>query len=63
MRFLFDFSSYLTMIRLAWNEKIPRARYRYLAVLLLATPIVSTLHAICFCLDGILYPSMQKQIA
>ena len=60
MRFLFDFSNYFKMIRLAWNEKIPRARYRYLAVLLLATPVVSTFHAICFFLDGLLFPAMRR---
>jgi len=60
MRFLFDFSNYFKMIGLAWNEKIPRARYYYLAVLLIGVPIVSTFHAICFFLDGIFYPGLLK---
>ena len=34
MLFYFDFANYFKMIRLAWNEKVPKARYYYLAVLL-----------------------------
>ncbi len=40
MFFLFDFGNYFKMIGLAWNEKVPKARYCYLSVLLLAVPIV-----------------------
>ena len=39
MFFLFDFANYFKMIRLAWNEKVPRARYRYLAVLLIGVAV------------------------
>lgn len=60
MRFHFNFRTYFTMVRLAWGEKNPQARYYYLAVLLLAVPVVSTFHAICFFLDGILFPGMLK---
>lgn len=60
MFFLFDFGNYWKMIQLAWNEKVPKARYRYLAVLLIAVPIVSTFHAICFLLDGLFYPDLRK---
>jgi hypothetical protein len=48
------------MIRLAWGEKSPRARYYYLAVLCLAVPLVATFHAICFALDWILFPGLRK---
>ena len=41
MFFLFDFANYFKMIGLAWNEKVPKARYRYLAVLLIGVPITS----------------------
>ena len=58
--FFFDFANYFKMIRLAWNEKVPKARHYYLAVLLLAVPIVSTFHAICFSLDRIFYPDLRK---
>jgi len=60
MRFLFDFSNYAIMLRLAWNEKVPRARFYYLAVLLIGVPIISTFHAICFFLDGIVFPDLRK---
>jgi hypothetical protein len=60
MFFLFDFGNYFKMIRLAWNEKVPRARYYYLAVLLVGVPITSSFHAICFLLDWILFPDLKK---
>ena len=60
MFFYFDFGNYFKMIRLAWREKVPKARYYYLAVLLLWVPVVSTFHAICFALDGLLYPDLKK---
>ncbi len=60
MFFLFDFANYFKMLGLAWNEKVPKARYRYLAVLLIGVPITSTFHAICFFLDGIFYPDLRK---
>jgi hypothetical protein len=58
MIFYFDFGNYFRMVRLAWNEKVPKARYYYLAVLCVAVPIVSSFHAICFFLDGILFPGL-----
>jgi len=58
--FYFDFANYFTMIRLAWNEKVPKARHYYLAVLLLAVPVVSSFHALCFLLDRILFPDLRK---
>ncbi|MBW2267127.1 MAG: sulfotransferase [Deltaproteobacteria bacterium] len=60
MLFYFDVGNYLTMIRLAWGEKTPLARYYYLAVLCLAVPVVSTFHAICFALDWVLFPGLRK---
>jgi hypothetical protein len=56
--FFFDFSNYFKMLRLAWNEKVPKARRYYLVVLLVVVPLVSTFHAICFFLDRIVYPSL-----
>jgi len=58
--FYFDFANYFKMIRLAWNEKVPKARHYYLAVLLVAVPVVSTFHAICFFLDRIFYPDLRR---
>ena len=60
MLFLFDFSNYFKMIRLAWNEKVPRARRWYLAVLLVGVPIISTFHAICFLLDRVFCPELRN---
>ena len=60
MFFLFDFGNYAKMVRLAWNEKVPKARYYYLAVLLVAVPIISSFHAICFLLDWLLFPDLKN---
>jgi hypothetical protein len=60
MRFYFDFANYFKMIRLAWNEKSPKARSYYLAVLFLVVPAVSSFHALCFFLDGIFFPGLRK---
>ncbi len=48
------------MIGLAWREKQVAVRLYFLSVLLIAVPIVSTFHAICFFLDGILFPGLWK---
>ena len=58
MLFFFDFDNYFKMLRLAWNEKVPQARYYYLTVLCLFVPVVSSFHALCFFLDGILFPGL-----
>ncbi len=60
MQFFFDFENYFKMVRLAWNEKVRRARYYYLAVLLLCTPVIAVFHAICFFLDGLVFPALKK---
>jgi len=60
MIFHFDFANYFRMLRLAWRERNPRARRYYLLVLLVFVPLVSTFHAICFFLDGLLFPGLWK---
>lgn len=60
MWFHFDFGNYFTMVRLAWGEANPRARRSSLAVLLLAVPLVSSFHALCFFLDGLLFPALWR---
>jgi hypothetical protein len=60
MLFHFDFGNYARMLRLAWRERNPRARRYYLAVLLLAVPVVATFHALCFLLDGLLFPRLWR---
>jgi hypothetical protein len=58
--FHFDFRNYFRMLRLAWSETSPRARRATLAVLLLWIPPVATFHAVCFFLDGLLFPSLWR---
>jgi hypothetical protein len=60
MLFHFDFANWRKMIGLAWNEPNPRARRYYLAVLLLAVPVVASFHAVCFFLDGLLFPGLWR---
>ncbi len=48
------------MIRLAWNETIPQVRWYFLAVLLLWVPPVAAFHAVCFFLDGLLFPGLWR---
>jgi hypothetical protein len=59
MRFFFDFGNYFRMLRLAWNEKSPQARIYYLLVLCISVPLVSSFHALCFALDGLLFPGLR----
>jgi hypothetical protein len=60
MLFHFDFGNWLRMISLAWREESPRARRRYLAILLLWVPPVAAFHAVCFALDALLFPSLWR---
>jgi hypothetical protein len=60
MLFYFDFSTWLRMLRLAWREQNPRNRRALFVTLLLTVPVVSSLHAVCFFLDGILFPSLWR---
>ncbi len=60
MIFYFDFQQYFRMLRLAWNEPNPMARRYFLFILCVSVPLISTFHAICFFLDGILFPGLSK---
>ena len=60
MLYYFDFSQYLRMLRLAWNEPNPMARRYFLFILCVNVPLISCFHAICFFLDGILFPALHK---
>ena len=48
------------MLRLAWREKNQKVRIYYLFVLLIWVPLVATFHAICFFLDGLIYPELRR---
>lgn len=60
MIFFFDFDNYKKMLRLAASEKTPAIRYYFLAILCIAVPLISTFHAVCFFLDGIVFPGLWK---
>jgi hypothetical protein len=60
MLFHFDFANYFRMVRLAWSEPNPRTRRHALLVLLVSVPLVSGFHALCFFLDGLLFPGLWK---
>ena len=60
MIFHFDFPQYFRMVKLAWNEPNPMARRYFLLILCVSVPIVSTFHAVCFFLDGILFPGLHN---
>ncbi len=55
----FDFQTYLRMFRLARTEKNPANRRRLFFILLLVVPVVSTVHALCFFLDYLLFPGLR----
>ncbi len=56
----FDFRTYFRMLRLAWHEESAESRRRLLFMLLAIVPVVSTFHAVCFFLDGLLFPGLRK---
>ncbi len=59
MLFHFDFHNYFTLLRLAWREPNARVRTYSLSILLLWIPPVATFHALCFFLDGLLFPGLH----
>ena len=60
MIFHFDFAKWATMVRLAWTEPDARARRHCLRVVLFSVPVTATFHAICFFLDGLLFPKLWR---
>ncbi|MBX9641471.1 MAG: sulfotransferase [Mycobacteriaceae bacterium] len=57
-RFYFDWSNFATMLRLLRDDPAtPRKRY---LTFLIAVPTVAALHAICFALDPVLFPSLRR---
>lgn len=58
--FHFDFTRYRQMLRLAWNEPNRVVRRYYLFVLLFSVPLVASFHAVCFFLDGLLFPGLWR---
>jgi len=56
----FDFQTYFRMLRLALRERDPKGRRLALFATLFLIPVVSTLHAVCFLLDRILFPKLGR---
>jgi hypothetical protein len=48
------------MVRLAWTEPAPRTRRHCLRVVLVSVPLTATFHAVCFFLDGLLFPGLWR---
>ncbi len=48
------------MLRMAWSEPDPRARWPLVSLLVLWIPPVAAFHAVCFALDGILFPGLWR---
>ena len=59
MIYYFDLRTYVRMMRLALKEQNAKARRQLLFMLLLVVPVVSTLHAIFFALDRIVFPGLK----
>jgi hypothetical protein len=60
MIFHFDFTQWARMLRVAWRDPHPRGRARMLTRLLVLVPVVASFHAVCFFLDGILFPGLHR---
>jgi hypothetical protein len=60
LRFHFDFRQWSRMVRLAWSEPDARTRRTWLVNLLVTVPGVAGFHAICFLLDGLLFPGLWR---
>ncbi len=60
MLFHFDFATWARMLRLALGEKRGSLRAWLLFRLLVWVPLVASFHAICFFLDGLLFPRLHR---
>jgi len=58
--FHFDFRQWARLIRVAWREPHPAGRRRMLVRLLVLVPLVASFHALCFFLDGLLFPGLWR---
>jgi len=58
--FHFDFGKWATMVRLAWTEPDARTRRHCLRVVLVSVPLVAAFHAVCFFLDGLVFPGLWR---
>jgi hypothetical protein len=60
MRFYFDVGNYITMLRLVRAETDKARRRKLLAAFLIGVPLMVAVHAVCFALDPLLFPSLRR---
>ena len=60
MIFHFDFRMWAQMLAVAWREENPAGRRAMLVRLLVFVPLVASFHAVCFFLDGLLFPGLHR---
>ncbi len=60
MRFYFDWSNYRTMLRLLRSDPPASARWKRYFGFLVGVPAIAAIHALCFALDPILFPSLRR---
>ncbi|MGX9792618.1 sulfotransferase family protein [Mycobacterium sp. MMS18-G62] len=58
--FYFDWANYRTMLRLLRQEPNPAQRRKMFGTFLIAVPVIVAVHAICFALDPVLFPSLRR---
>lgn len=59
-RFYFDWANYRTMLRLLRKEPNPARRRKLYGTFLIGVPMVAAIHAVCFALDPVLFPSLRR---
>jgi hypothetical protein len=59
-RFYFDVGNYVTMLRLVRAEPDKARRRKLLAAFLIGVPAMVAVHAVCFALDPLLFPSLRR---
>jgi hypothetical protein len=59
-RFYFDWANYRTMLRLLREEPDSAQRRKIFGAFLIGVPIVAAIHAVCFALDPVLFPSLRR---
>src|SRR5215208_3209746 len=58
--FYFDWANYRTMLRLLRQEPDPAQRRKMFGAFLIGVPVIVAVHAICFTLDPVLFPSLRR---
>lgn len=58
--FYFDWSTYRTMLKLLRTEQPAARRRKLYAAFMIAIPAVAAVHAVCFALDPLLFPSLRR---